>query len=94
MSHPRAWVAEIEVEIVVSELVANAVLNGSEPIVLSLDERDGLIRISVSDGNPELPQENEDDDRMTFGLKIVRALAHRFGASRRGVDGKTTWAEF
>src|SRR4051794_9840678 len=48
-SHPRIWEAEHDLELVVAELVANAVVQGEAPIVLELEERDATIHVEVSD---------------------------------------------
>jgi two-component sensor histidine kinase len=80
-------------ELVVSELVANAVLHGAEPIELALDERDSTIRVEVSDANPALPPPPGSRDAHAFGLRVVEHLVRRAGAQPHADDGKTVWAE-
>ena len=83
---------------VATELVANAVSHGREPIDLDLYWDDGSWRIEVHDGAP-----NADDvvparlGRRSIetgrGLVVVEALANAWGAERASQGGKVVWAE-
>jgi anti-sigma regulatory factor (Ser/Thr protein kinase) len=94
-----AWLvppAQVEIaELVVSELVGNAVEHTGGPGSLHLSLRDGTLRITVTDVDPSeptvwLPTPAEDRHR---GMLIVSALTSRWGADRVGA-GKAVWAEF
>ncbi len=53
------------------------------------------LRVSVSDDNPDLPEERPCSDPYELsgrGLHLVRSLTHRFGAAPRRT-GKSIWFE-
>jgi hypothetical protein len=87
-------------ELGVSELVANAVLHGTEPIVVRVRGTASHPRIEVHDGStqPPVPPDPEsadaDDHLLTFGrgLSIVARSALAWGASIER-DGKVVWFE-
>jgi anti-sigma regulatory factor (Ser/Thr protein kinase) len=91
-SHPHIWEAEHNLELVVAELVANAVVHGEAPIVLALEDRETTICVEVSDASAEFPPVPTSRDR-GFGLRIVEQLSRRSGVTREPGDGKTVWAE-
>lgn len=82
--------------VVLSELVTNAVLHGTEPIEVCVSGEGGVVRIEVSDGDAHsahlVPQAHRLDRPGGLGLHIVDALARRWGTDVRE-DGKTVWAE-
>lgn len=78
-----------------SELVTNAVLHGRTGAVLRVENPPPLIRVSVFDGNPDLPPLGESpslDATSGRGLHIVAALADRWGVEPRD-GGKAVWFE-
>lgn len=80
-------------ELVVSELVANAVLHGFGHVSLQLyDTGDGL-RIEVEDGNPAPPIATDGHPGRVggFGIKIVERLAD--WGWRPSTRGKLVWAK-
>ena len=80
-------------ELVVSELVANAVLHGYGHVSLQLyDTGDGL-RIEVEDGNPAPPVTTDGHPGRVggFGMQIVERLAD-WGWRPAGT-GKVVWAK-
>lgn len=80
-------------ELVVSELVANAVLHGWGHVALQLyDTGDGL-RIEVEDGNPTPPVTTDGHPGRVggFGMQIVERLADWGWRHSRG--GKVVWAK-
>jgi len=84
--------AAAEAELVVSELVANAVLHGWGPVGLRLRyEPRGLV-IEVDDSNPAPPARSEEgrEGPGGFGLHVVERLAE-WGWHPAG-GGKTVWA--
>jgi anti-sigma regulatory factor (Ser/Thr protein kinase) len=81
-------------ELVVSELVGNAVEHGGGSSELSLTRLADVIRVDVVDLDSNLPvvlspEPVEDRHR---GLLIVSALSTRWGTDRIGT-GKSVWAE-
>ncbi|UGQ11676.1 SpoIIE family protein phosphatase [Yinghuangia sp. ASG 101] len=81
-------------ELVVSELVTNAIRYGSAPIRLRLiRDRDALI-CEVSDANNTAPhlRRARAFDEGGRGLLLVAQLTHRWG-TRQTYTGKTIWAE-
>lgn len=107
----RAFVAETltawnvradEVEaaqLVVSELVTNAVLHaaGSPTISLDLHLTDGAVRVLVSDGSLGEPDRRLRPDPRAGetgrGIWLVDAFAECWGTETHGRDGKTVWCE-
>jgi len=80
-------------ELVVSELVANAVLHGYGHVSLQLyDTGDGL-RIEVEDGNPAPPIATDGHPGRVggFGMQIVERLAD--WGWRQSARGKVVWAK-
>ncbi|MFS0697319.1 SpoIIE family protein phosphatase [Streptomyces nitrosporeus] len=80
-------------ELVVSELVGNALRYGGGPGQVRL-LRDERLRVEVSDTGPDLPQIQHADvsDEGGRGLQLINLLCHRWGSCRT-VDGKVVWAE-
>jgi len=80
-------------ELVVSELVTNAVRYAQGTIGLRLVLEGGLF-IEVVDDSAAVPRLRyaEDDDERGRGLQVVSQLAHRWG-SRRAGTGKVVWCE-
>jgi anti-sigma regulatory factor (Ser/Thr protein kinase) len=78
-----------------SELVTNAVRYGGSRATLEARRPSGVLRISVEDDNPELPEEGlaptyrAESGR---GIMLVDALAARWGVERR-TGGKAVWFE-
>lgn len=88
----------VEVLVMISELVGNAVRHGKPEVDgrvgLRLEADVGLVRVVVTDAAPEFEFERDtfDKDDMThFGLLMVDGLADRWGLS---LDGKkAVWFE-
>nr|QIY60394.1 ATP-binding protein [Streptomyces sp. RPA4-2] len=80
-------------ELVVSELVTNAIRYGGSPVQLRLIRHDTLI-CEVSDSSNTAPhlRRARTFDEGGRGLFIVAQLAERWG-TRQQSDGKTIWAE-
>ncbi|GKQ41388.1 SpoIIE family protein phosphatase [Streptomyces sp. A012304] len=91
-----AWgLAEFEfpTELIVSELVTNAIRYGNAPVELRLIRADVLI-CEVSDGSSTAPHLRRARvfDEGGRGLLLVAQIAERWG-SRHTAAGKTIWAE-
>lgn len=80
-------------ELLVGELVANAVLHTGAPARL-LVTYDGAVRVEVTDASarPPVLLPAGLDDTAGRGLRLVDALASGWGW-QPGEDGKTVWAE-
>ncbi|WP_432514648.1 ATP-binding SpoIIE family protein phosphatase [Kineococcus sp. SYSU DK001] len=80
-------------EIVVSELVANAVLHGWGTVGLRLFDLEGQLRIEVEDDSPEEPRvvDARPDGAGGHGMRLVDSLG-RWGSTRTR-RGKIVWVE-
>jgi serine phosphatase RsbU (regulator of sigma subunit)/anti-sigma regulatory factor (Ser/Thr protein kinase) len=80
-------------ELLVSELVTNAVRYGDGPVELRL-LRDHTLVCEVEDTAPAMPRKRRAnaEDEGGRGLQVVAEVAERWG-SRRTADGKVVWAE-
>jgi serine phosphatase RsbU (regulator of sigma subunit)/anti-sigma regulatory factor (Ser/Thr protein kinase) len=80
-------------ELLVSELVTNAVRYAQGQIGLRLVLEGGLV-IEVLDDSAALPRlrHPDDQDERGRGLQVVSQIAQRWGA-RRAVSGKVVWCE-
>lgn len=99
------WAADQEIadnaELVLSELVTNALRvrvprDRQVGVRIVHSEVDGVLRLEISDagaGRPEVRAPG-DDETSGRGLRLVEALACRWGVrEREGGIGKTVWAE-
>jgi serine phosphatase RsbU (regulator of sigma subunit) len=80
-------------QLLVSELVTNAIRYAEGPVTLRLICENTLV-CEVADSSPALPRlwEAAGDDERGRGLQIVSRLSHRWG-SRRTPTGKVVWCE-
>ncbi|TRV73347.1 SpoIIE family protein phosphatase [Streptomyces sp. 130] len=81
------------VELLISEVVTNAVRYAERPVTLRLLRTDTL-RCEVGDDSPQLPRQRraKDMDENGRGLFLVNRLARRWGAIRLST-GKVVWFE-
>ncbi|RPF30343.1 serine phosphatase RsbU (regulator of sigma subunit) [Streptomyces sp. TLI_185] len=81
------------VELLVSEIVTNAVRYATRPVTLRL-LRTGVLRCEVGDDVPQLPrlQSASVADVRGRGLRVVNTLAKRWGSIRLST-GKVVWFE-
>lgn len=81
-------------ELVVSELVGNALRHASPPVRLDLHVTPTRVVVEVTDPGGRLPRRRQarDTDEDGRGLQLVAALSQRWG-SRLVPSGKATWAE-
>jgi anti-sigma regulatory factor (Ser/Thr protein kinase) len=90
----RRWgLSSDSAELVVSELVSNAVLHASSESELEISRHADGLRISVADGDSHHPLRYPQDlDALGGrGLDIVAVLASDWGVTDRP-DGKVVWA--
>ena len=82
-----------DIELVVAELVSNAVRHASPPYEVELSELDGVIHGEVHDGSRASPTTNANPDHHGgFGLGIVSACTSRWGTAVVP-EGKHVWFE-
>ncbi len=82
-------------ELLVTELVNNAVVHGEGPVRMSIVQREGCVRIAVSDASSEGPilRPLDPDLRSGRGLFLIDALASAWGVERAKGGGKAVWFE-
>ncbi|WP_235583102.1 ATP-binding protein [Kitasatospora sp. Root107] len=80
-------------ELLVSELVTNALLHADAPRRLRLF-RDRTLTVEVADSGGQAPRlrPSAEEDEGGRGMHLVSELAHRWG-TRQTKDGKVVWAE-
>jgi anti-sigma regulatory factor (Ser/Thr protein kinase) len=83
-----------DLELIVSELVTNAVRAGSPTVVVSVGTQEGRIVVRVSDEAAGWPEQREATihDIGGRGLPLVSALSETWGV-RMADTGKVVWAE-
>ncbi|WP_053848547.1 ATP-binding protein [Streptomyces sp. NRRL B-24085] len=88
--HPVVQTAEL----LVSELITNAIRHGTGPPLIRLSCNGRLLRIAVSDDCDRWPcmRASSSTEPGGFGLQLLERLAHRWGVTP-GHPGKTVWAE-
>jgi anti-sigma regulatory factor (Ser/Thr protein kinase) len=79
-----------DAEIVVSELVANALRHGRAPITLTVTMRDGRCRIGVEDHGQGRPAFRRPGESGGWGLHVIERLADRWGV---GQGNTQVWCE-
>jgi anti-sigma regulatory factor (Ser/Thr protein kinase) len=80
--------------LLVSELVANAVLHGGTPLEVVARCGEDRVRVEVHDGNPQLPVRKHYSNMSGTGrgLMLVERMAADWGSDRTG-SGKVVWFE-
>ena len=82
------------VALLVSEVATNALVHGAGDVEVRVLQRDGRLRVEVSDGSPELPRPRAvgPDAEGGRGLALVDALATDWGTAT-SATGKVVWFE-
>jgi anti-sigma regulatory factor (Ser/Thr protein kinase) len=93
----RAWgCAEMieDAELLVSELVTNAVLHARSPARVTIDRDGSRLRVGVYDSSPSPPRLRDygPDSVTGRGLLLVDRIARRWGVEMNG-NGKCVWFE-
>lgn len=80
--------------LLVSELVANAVLHSGTPLDVVVQCGDDRVRVEVHDGNPQLPVRKHYSNMSGTGrgLMLVERMSAGWGADRTA-GGKVVWFE-
>ncbi|MFF2205074.1 ATP-binding protein [Streptomyces sp. NPDC058145] len=88
--HPVIQTAEL----LVSELITNAIRHGAGPPLIRLTWTGRLLRIAVSDYGDRQPRirATPNTEPGGFGMQLLERLALRWGVTPRH-PGKTVWAE-
>ncbi len=90
------WADQVraDTELVVSELVTNAMLHGEAPVTVRV-AAGGKVRVEVSDAGRATPilLQRSTEAMTGRGLAMVTALASSWGVDRLPGGGKTVWAE-
>lgn len=85
------------VELLSSELLANAVLHGPDSTAIGIQVRrtDVSVRVSVSDGGDTSPivLHREPSAASGRGMAIVESMSSRWGVEEHADGGKTVWFE-
>jgi anti-sigma regulatory factor (Ser/Thr protein kinase) len=81
-------------ELLVSELVTNAILHARTDITLSVDLHGDVARVSVADASPRsvLRRQHSVESGTGRGLVLVDRMATRWGIDKT-VGGKCVWFE-
>jgi anti-sigma regulatory factor (Ser/Thr protein kinase) len=83
-----------DAQLLVTELVANAVLHGQGDVLVRIAARPDLLHVSVADDHPGTPVMANPSlrDEHGRGLRIIDALAHSWGtALGPNPNGKAVW---
>ncbi|MDX2515829.1 MULTISPECIES: ATP-binding protein [Streptomyces] len=82
------------IELLASEVIANAVLYTDAPCDVAVTRTDERLRVEVTDTDPSLPSAVDagTNDESGRGLLLVDALADAWG-TQPAPTGKTTWFE-
>ncbi len=84
-------------ELLTSEVLTNAVVHtrGDRPIAMCAEQHDGCVRVEVTDPDPTLPvvRPSRVGRPGGNGMRIVDALATRWGIDLHPGVGKTVWFE-
>jgi anti-sigma regulatory factor (Ser/Thr protein kinase) len=82
-----------DIELMISELVTNAVAHAGTTLALRIEASDNMVRVQVTDRQPGSvgPLEPGPTEPRGRGLQIVNALADRWGVEPAPDGGKTVW---
>ena len=86
---------EDRVLLAVSEVITNAVLHAHSAAVLQARYDGDTLEVRIRDNDDALPTPRQPtaNDESGRGLRVVAAIADRWGVEPRG-DGKAVWCEF
>ncbi len=93
----RGWgldAAIDDAELLVSELVTNAILHARSPATVTIDHDSPRLRVAVCDSSPSPPRLRDyGPDAVTGrGMLLVDRIARRWGVEMNG-NGKCVWFE-
>lgn len=82
-----------DAELLLTELVANAVLHARTSMEIHLTLERGTLRAEVTDGSPLAPLSRQADEHGGRGVFLLNALASSWGVLGHPGRGKTVWFE-
>ena len=84
-----------DIQLLVTELVTNALFHASPPVILRVLPLDQCVRVEVEDSGHTLPVpvRNSTDSMTGRGLSLVSALSSAWGVDPTSNGGKVVWAE-
>jgi anti-sigma regulatory factor (Ser/Thr protein kinase) len=84
---------ESDVALATSEVVTNAIAHTKQDLALRIHRVDGRARVEVHDADPTPPVTLPDGERRIggWGMRLVEALARRWGVRQIEGDGKVVW---
>jgi len=90
----RVFSLAYDVELVVSELVTNAVVHGTGLITLRVRVIDGFVSVGVQDGGRDVPHIDSADPSREGGrgMAVIAGLVSDWGVRVEGESGKEVWA--
>jgi anti-sigma regulatory factor (Ser/Thr protein kinase) len=94
MCHPHQARVGDDAQLLVSELVTNALRHGAPPITVRLECEGGTaLAVSVSDLSRSQPKPRDaaDGDENGRGLALVDFISDRWGYHAHPLDGKVVW---
>ncbi|GAA0709094.1 ATP-binding protein [Dactylosporangium roseum] len=96
LTHPPGAEFEGDVELMLSELLTNAVRHGGGVDEVLLRLAGTSLRIVVRDSEPGLPAPADrvhTGEDHGWGMWLIQAFATRWGVQRHVADGKSVWLE-
>jgi anti-sigma regulatory factor (Ser/Thr protein kinase) len=82
-----------DAEVVVSELVTNAIQHGVGAVRVTLELRDRSVRLGVADDSRRPPLRRPAGADGGYGLALVQRLSTHFRTETIPDDGKIVWCE-
>lgn len=84
------------VRLVASELATNALVHAHTAFIVTLEARDGVVRLTVRDDSLSLPTRRVAQvmDATGRGLEIVDIVSHDWGIDTDSAGSKAVWATF
>jgi anti-sigma regulatory factor (Ser/Thr protein kinase) len=86
----RQWL--LGAQLVVSELVANAVLHGGGCLELTVAAHDATVAVAVADGSSVVPRRRDADENGGRGLVLIEAFSDGWGVHDHE-GGKRVWVQ-
>lgn len=95
IDHRLLYLVE-DVRLVVSEFATNAVRHAKTPIIVTLEQVDQSVLLTVADGSiaPPVRQAIDPLDTGGRGLSIVAIVSQDWGVTRGPGETKSVWASF